>query len=89
MRAVVHRPHQLHGSWRPRFLRDDRGPRFPEEYLEFLVLDADSIDGVFQQYSAELGDVIFLGEGDDLIAYVAAPFGWELVKFGHDWRSPP
>jgi hypothetical protein len=68
---------------------DDRGPRFPEEYCEILVLDADSIADVFQQYASELGDVIFLGDGDDLIAYVAAPFGWELVKFGQEWRSHP
>jgi hypothetical protein len=52
------------------------------------VLDADSIDGVFEQYTSDTGDVIFLGEGDDLVAYVAAPFGWELVKFGREWRSP-
>jgi hypothetical protein len=89
MKAVVYRPNRLHGSWRPRSLADERGPRFPDEYREILILDADSIDSVFDQYTSTLGDVIFLGVGDGLIAYVAAPFGWELVKFGPEWRSPP
>jgi hypothetical protein len=52
------------------------------------VLDADGIDRVIDQYASELGDVVFLGEGEELEVYVAAPFGWEMVKFGREWRSP-
>jgi hypothetical protein len=88
VKAKVYRPNQLHGSWRPCSLVDRRGPRFPDEYGEILVLEAVDIDDVFDQYASELGDVVFLGEGEDLIAYVAAPFGWELAKFGHEWKSP-
>ncbi len=90
MKAVVYRPNQLerHGSWRPRSLVDMRGPVFPTEYHKALVLDAESISDAFDQYPSRLGDVVFLGEGDALEAYVAAPFGWELVKFGAEWKSP-
>lgn len=88
MRAVVYRPIHLHGSWRPRSLVDLRGPRFPEEYQKFQILAADSIDTACDQYPATTGDVIFLGTGKNRIAYVVAPFGWELVKFGQEWRSP-
>jgi hypothetical protein len=88
MKALVYRPKKRHGSWRPRSLVDDRGPCFPEEYNEILVLHARNIDGVLEQYVSVLGDVIFFGEGDDQLAYVAAPFGLELVKFGQQWRSP-
>jgi len=91
MKAVVYRPNQLrgHGSWRPRSLVDMRGAVFPDEYHEFLVLDSESITRLDDQYPSKLGDVVFLGEGEDLEAYVAAPFGWEIVKFGPEWRSPP
>lgn len=88
VKATIHRPCHLHGSWRPRSLTDIRGPVFPDEYQEFLSLDAESIDHVLDQYSSKLGDVVFLGEGDELQAYVAAPNGSELVKFGQEWRSP-
>jgi hypothetical protein len=90
MKAIVYRLKQLegHGSWRPRSLVDMRGAIFPDEYDEMLALDAESIDHVFDQYPSMLGDVVFLGEGDELEAYVAAPFGWEMVKFGRQWRSP-
>lgn len=90
MKAVVYRPNQLdrRGSWRPRSLVDMRGAIFPDEYHEILVFDTESITHAFDQYPSELGDVIFLGEGEELEAYVAAPFGWEVVKFGREWRSP-
>jgi hypothetical protein len=65
-----------------------RGPVFPDEYQEFLTLDAESIDHAIDQYSSRLGDVLFLGEGDELLAYVLGVFNWELVKFGQEWRSP-
>jgi hypothetical protein len=36
-----------------------------------------------------LGDVIFLGDNEEeRLAYVAAPYGWEMVKFGQEWKSP-
>lgn len=91
MKAVVYRLNCRKGqrSWRPRSLVDMRGPIFPDEYYDFLELEAESIDNAFDQYASELGDIIFLGEEEALIAYVAAPFGWELVKFGQEWRSPP
>ena len=91
MKAVIYRLNQLkgHKSWRPRSLVDMRGAIFPEEYHEFLVLlDAQSIAHAFDQYLSMLGDVVLLGEGDELLAYVAGTFGWELVKFGREWRSP-
>ncbi|HEV3084210.1 MAG TPA: hypothetical protein VGY66_30890 [Gemmataceae bacterium] len=102
MKAVVYRPNQLHGSWRPCSLVDKRGPRFPAEYQEILAVEVESVDlasrfesilaenigGLFDSYTPETGDVIFLGEGDDLEAYVVAPLGWELVKFGAEWKSP-
>jgi hypothetical protein len=65
-----------------------RGPVFPEEYQEFLALDAETVDHAIDQYSSRTGDVLFLGEGDELVAYVIGPFNWELVKFGKEWRSP-
>jgi hypothetical protein len=65
-----------------------RGPVFPDEYHEFLTLDAESIDHALDQYSRRLGDVLFLGEGDELLAYVVGVFNCEMVKFGHEWRSP-
>jgi hypothetical protein len=66
-----------------------RGPIFPDEYYEFLVLlDAQSIADAFEQYLSKLGDIVFMGEGEEMLAYVAAPFGWEMVKFGREWRSP-
>jgi hypothetical protein len=90
MKAIIYRLKKLegHASWRPRSLTDMRGPAFPDEYQVVLALDADSIDHTLDQYSSQLGDVIFLGEGDDPTVYVAAPFGRELVKFGREWRSP-
>ncbi len=90
MKAVIYRLTQLEGhkSWRPRSLVDMRGAVFPNEYHELLVLNAENIEHVFNQYQSKLGDVIFLGERDELLAYVAAPYGWELVKFGREWRSP-
>ena len=90
MKAVIYRPIQLEGhkSWRPRSLVDMRGPFFPEEYYEFLVLlDVQNIAHASDLYLSMLGDVVFLGEGDELPAYIAAPFGWEMVKFGREWRS--
>lgn len=90
MKAVIYRPKQLEGhkSWRPRSLTDMRGPVFPDEYLELLVLDANSVNHAEEQYSSQLGDIVFLGGAEEEVAYVAAPFGWELVKFGQNWRSP-
>jgi hypothetical protein len=90
MKAVVYRLIQLdrHGSWRPRSLVDMRGAFFPDDYHQFLELEADSIAHAFDQYASNLGDVVFLGEGEELQAYVAAPYGWEMVKFGREWRSP-
>ena len=90
MRAVVFRRRRLDGdrSWRPRSLTDMRGARFPDEYNKLLVLDAEDITEVFDGYPSKLGDVIIMGEDDELQAFVAAPFGWESVKFGSEWRSP-
>lgn len=90
MKVTIYRPNCLagHGSWRPRRLVDERGPTFPDEYRELLVLEAESIDHAVGQYSSELGDVLLMGEGDELLAYVVGPFGYELVKFGSEWRSP-
>ena len=90
MRAVVYRLNQLegHGSWRPRSLVDLRGAIFPDEYHQLLTMEADDAAHAFDQYASELGDVVFWGEGEELEAYVAAPFGWEIVKFGREWRSP-
>ncbi len=65
-----------------------RGAIFPDEYHGLLVLEGVSIAHIFEQYTSNLGDVIFLGEGEKLEAYVAAPFGWEVVKFGREWKSP-
>jgi hypothetical protein len=81
---------------------DRRGPRFPDEYRDILVLEAENIDlpeqygriqtesiaGLFDHYSPQTGDIVFFGEGEELAAYVAGPFGWEIVKFGEEWRSP-
>jgi hypothetical protein len=83
-------------------LVDGRGPRFPEEYREILALEieyvdianqlerinTESISGLFDRHRPETGDVVFLGEGDNLMAYVCASFGWEVVKFGAAWKSP-
>ena len=77
-----------HGSWRPRSLTDMRGARFPDEYHEHLALDAGSIADVFDEYKSKLGDVIVMGDGDERECFVAAPFGWEAVKFGREWKSP-
>jgi hypothetical protein len=90
MKAVVYRLKTLegHASWRLRSLTDMRGPAFPDDYQDLLTLDAGSVDHALDQYPSRLGDIIFLGEDDDLMAYVAAPFGWEMVKFGREWRSP-
>jgi len=90
MKAVVYRfdTSEAHGSWRPRSLTDLRGARFPDEYHEHLVLDAESIADVFDQYESKLGDVIVMCDGDQREVVVAAPFGWETVKFGREWRSP-
>ena len=90
MKAVVYRLKKPdgHASWRPRSLTDMRGPVFPDEYQVVLSLNANSIGHAIDQYSSQLGDIIFLGEGDDLTAYVGDLFGWELVKFGREWRSP-
>jgi hypothetical protein len=102
MRAVVYRPNHFEGSWRPCSLVDTRGPRFPDEYQEILAVEVQNIDlinpfekmraenddGLFDRYTPETGDLVFLADGDELAAYVAAPFGWELVKFGAEWKSP-
>ena len=102
MKAVVYRPNHPKGSWRPRSLVDDRGPRFPDEYREILAVEIQAIDlrnqfermcaedvrELFDRYAPVTGDVVFLGEGDDMAAYVVAPFGWEIVKFGAEWKSP-
>lgn len=102
MRAVIYRPKNLHGSWRPKSLVDLRGPRFPQEYQDIFDLEVESVDlprrfdrllaediaGLFDRYSPETGDIVFLSEGEDLAAYACAPFGWERVKFGREWRSP-
>jgi hypothetical protein len=90
MNAVVYRRNnpEGHGSWRPRSLTDMRGARFPDEYHEHLVLAAESIADVFDQYESKLGDIIVLGDGDEREVFAAAPFGWETVKFGREWRSP-
>jgi hypothetical protein len=91
MKAVVYRP--IHpdktASWRPRSLVDMRGPVFPDEYCAYLLLEATDIHDAMRQYSSKLGDVVFLGEGDEMLAHVAGPYNWELVKFGTEWRSPP
>jgi hypothetical protein len=90
MKAVIYRLNNAagHGSWRPRSLVDARGAFFPDEYHELLALDSESVASVFDQYPSQLGDVVFFGEGDVLEAFVAAPFGWEIVKFGREWKSP-
>src|SRR5262245_50112173 len=91
MKAVIYRPNrrESHGSWRPCSLTDLRGPIFPEEYDQLQVLDAENIEHAFDQYDSKLGDVVFFGEGDDkMLAYVAGPFGYEMVKFVKEWRSP-
>ena len=88
MKAVIYRPIHLAGSWRPRSLVDMRGPRFPEEYQEIVTMDIQRVEDADDRYSMTTGDVVFMGEGDDLIAYVCAPYGWELVKFGFEWKSP-
>ena len=89
MKAVVYRAVRLHGSWRPRSLTDGRGPIFPDEYREIAVLEAEGIEQACDQYQTVTGDVILLGEGDNVTAYVTAPHGWEMVKFGKELRSPP
>jgi len=90
MKAIVYRLNRTEGlaSWRPRSLVDMRGPVFPDEYHEILTLEADNIYHALDQYPNTLGDVIFFGEGDEMMSYVAAPYGWEMVKFGKEWRSP-
>lgn len=90
MQCVIYRLNELEGhrSWRPRSLTDMRGPRFPEEYHEQLVIDAESLDGVLGQYESMLGDVVFLGDDDETTVFAAGPLGWEAVKFGLAWRSP-
>src|SRR5262245_55160848 len=101
MKAVIFRPNHLHGSWRPCSLVDNRGPKFPEEYREVLALEvendlfaqfervqAEHIDGLFEEYVPLTGDILFLGDGDELMVYAAGPYGWEIVKFGSEWRSP-
>jgi hypothetical protein len=65
-----------------------RGAVLPDDYSIILVLNAVSIDHALEQYESKLGDVVFLGEGEELMAYVAAPFGYEMVKVGREWRSP-
>ena len=52
-------------------------------------MDVDNIENALDKFEGKLGDIVFLGDGDDLIAYVLAPFGYELVKFGAAWSSPP
>ena len=51
-----------------------------------ILLSGDVADAS-KQYESQLGDVVILGEGDDIEAHVAGPFGWEMVKFGAEWRS--
>ena len=53
-----------------------------------MTLEATNITDTDDLYDVKLGDVIVIGEGDDMIAHVAAPFGWEMVKFEAEWRSP-
>jgi hypothetical protein len=65
-----------------------RGPVFPDEYQQVFMLEAKDIDHAIDQYSSSLGDVLFLGEGDELLAYVVGPFNGELVRFGQEWHSP-
>jgi len=48
------------------------------------VLQAEDIDGVFDQYSSDTGDVIFLGEGEDRIAYAVGPLGWSLSSLEYN-----
>lgn len=90
MKAIIYRPNKTegHASWRPKSLTDMRGPVFPDEYHELLTVDAESVDHAIGKYSSRTGDVLFLGEGDELIAYVIGPLNWEMVKFGREWRSP-
>ncbi len=90
MKTVVYRLNQLqgHGSWRPRSLVDMRGAFFPKDYHELLVLDAEDVAQACDRYPCKLGDILFMGEAEGLTAYVVAPRGWELVKFGQEWRSP-
>jgi hypothetical protein len=102
MKAVVYRPVHLRGSWRPRSLVDNRGPTFPEEYRELLVLEIEDIEplarferiqteiipGLFDKHVTQTGDLVFLGDSEELNAFVTGPMGWEIVKFGAEWRSP-
>ena len=90
MKAAVYRLNRLegHGSWRPRSLVDMRGDVYPDEYHELLALDTQGLTHLDDEYPCKLGDIVFLGEGADMVAYVAAPFGWEMVKFGAEWKSP-
>ena len=90
MNAIVYRmkSRKDQKSWRPRSLVDMRGPRFPEEYQEIASRDVESIKSFLDDPSMQLGDLIFFGEGEDMEAYVIAPFGSELVKFGREWKSP-
>jgi hypothetical protein len=83
-------------------LVDYRGPIFPDEYRELLVtevedmdqvsqierIQAEDISGLFDKHMVQTGDIVFLGDGEELNAYVAGPMGWEIVKFGAEWRSP-
>jgi hypothetical protein len=65
-----------------------RGARFPVDYYEFLILEGESLAGVFGQYDSKLGDVIVMGDGDEREVFAAGPCGWEALKFGREWRSP-
>jgi hypothetical protein len=65
-----------------------RGAVFPDEYQELIEFQAENVVNALDLYPAKLGDVILLGEGEELDAYVVAPFGYEQVKFGREWRSP-
>jgi hypothetical protein len=70
MKAVVYRWNRSEGhkSWRPRSLTDIRGADFPDDYHEVHILEADSVDQALDLYSSRLGDIIFLGEGETLLA---------------------
>ena len=88
MKAAIYRPMRAHGSWRPRCPVDMRGPRFPEEYRVILALEAKNIEDVEAQQPLTTGDIVLIGDGGGLIAYVAGPCGCELVEFGSECRSP-
>ncbi len=91
MKAVVYRPVELHGSWRPRSLGDMRGPRFPEAYSELVTLDIgeDVLEEASEQYDSALGDVILLFDEDGIAnAFAAGPYNWERIAFGSEWKSP-